>query len=314
MHSVNLMTMKRLFGFSLFWVLLLAGCAPPQPPAPPPAQQGCNCSMTSIIFFDPGTATLSAKNVAALQQDANFYAKQAPNPVVVTGGADLAEAANSPGISLQRAQAVAAQLAQDGVPPANIVVQDAGTQHLMIPTGPGGSQIMNRYVMTRIQVAPVASAPAPAGPFQVTGAVLYQPNAMLVARLGTDGARPLAMYLRQISAAMAQVIAAAPARPGVSAALVVGVKPDGAVRTWLVAPAGAFSPELAEQLQTAAEAVPPMEVQNGPIAFAVEFNAWGGGAPITDARHPVPMPQEWMQGAPPGPELVPDGVFARIWK
>jgi hypothetical protein len=69
---------------------------------------------------------------------------------------------------------------------------------------------------------------------------------------------------------------------------------------------------LAAQIQSAAQAVPPPVVQNGPVAFAMIFNAWGGGAPIADARHPVPMPQAWTQGAP-GPELVPDGVFTRIW-
>jgi hypothetical protein len=79
-----------------------------------------------------------------------------------------------------------------------------------------------------------------------------------------------------------------------------------------VAPDGALSPAQITRIEAVADAVPPVAVQQGPIAFAILFSVWGGGPPITDARHPVPMPPEWFTGAPPGPILVPDGVFARI--
>jgi OmpA family len=308
--------MKSLYAMAVLGAFFLAGCTPSQQPPPQAAASapsGCNCSMTSIIFFDPGSAVLSPKNLAAVQQDATIYARQEPRPIIIAGGADAAEATTNAAVSLERAQAVAAQLEADGVAAADIVVRDNGSQHPMIPTAPGAAQIMNRYVMTQIQMVPVATAaPVAAGPFQLRGIVLYQPNAMLVARLGANGARPLSNYIGQIKVSLASVIAAAPPQPGVTAALVVGVKPSGAVRTWLVAPAGSLPAALAAQLQTAAQAVPPMAVQNGPIAFALVFNAWGGGAPITDAQHPAPMPPEWRTGAP-GPVLVPDGVFARIW-
>lgn len=304
---------------ALFGALLLAGCTPPPQPLPPPpqpaapAQSGCNCSITSIIFFDPGSASLSPKNLAAIQQDANLYARQVPHPIVIAGGADTAEAATNMAVSLRRAQAVAAQFEADGVPAAEIIVQDNGARHPMIPTGPGAAQLMNRYVMSQIQMAPLAAAvPVPAGPFQIQNIDLYQPNAMLVARLGADGARPLAAYITQIKAGLIALFAAAPPQPGVTAALVVGVKPGGAVHSWIVAPAGSLPAALAAQIQSAVQAIPPVAVQGGPIAFAVVFNAWGGGAAITDPQHPVPMPPEWTKGAA-GPELVPDGVFARIW-
>jgi hypothetical protein len=62
-----------------------------------------------------------------------------------------------------------------------------------------------------------------------------------------------------------------------------------------------------------AEAVPPLKIHGGPIAFAIIFNLWGGGVPNTDAKHPVPSPKQWDQAAPKGDFEVPDGVFARIW-
>lgn len=315
----NSPVMKQLIAMSLFSALLLAGCtpraAPPQAAAPAAAaaQSGCNCAMTFILFFDPGSAALVSKNLAAVRQDANLYVRQVQNPIIVSGGADTQEAGANPGVSLRRARAVAAQLEQDGVAPANITLQDNGTKRPMIPTAPGVAQTMNRYVMIRFPIAPMAAAaPVAQGPYQLRGAVLYQSNAMLVARLGPNGARPLANYVSQISASLAAQFAAAPPQPGVSAALVVGVKPGGAVRTWVVPRAGSLSPALTAQIQSAAQEVPPVAVQSGPIVFALIFNAWGGAVPTADTQRRVPVPAEWTHGAS-GAETVPDGVFARIW-
>jgi hypothetical protein len=154
-----------------------------------------------------------------------------------------------------------------------------------------------------------ASFTAPA--FQVKGVVLYQPNSMLVARLGH--AAPLADYIQRIDVHLAPLFAAALPQPGVTLAVVVGVKPGLLSRSWVVAPDGSLPAPLIAQIQAAADAVAPVRAQNGPIAFAIMIDAWGGGAPITDAAHPVPMPQAWQNSAPTAPELVPDGIFARIW-
>lgn len=301
--------MKLFAPVLVFFALLLAGCAPPA------ARPACNCSMTSIIFFDPGSATLSSKNLAAVRQDVGFFGRQVPHPILIAGGADTAEAVANPGVSLARAEAVANELEGDGIPAADVIVRDNGTQQPMLPSGPNVSQVMNRYVMVRIQLDPVSGAtavPVAAGPYQMRSVVLYQPNAMLVARLGPGGPMQLANYIGRINAGLSGVFAKAAVQPGLTAALVVGVKPGGAVRSWIVARPDTIDPALAAQIQAAAAAATPIAVQNGPLVFAIVFNAWGGGAPITDAQHPVPMPPEWTQGAS-GPELVPDGVFARIW-
>jgi hypothetical protein len=247
-----------------------------------------------------------------VQQDAALYAKQVQNPVTVSGGADPAEAATDAGVSLRRAREVAAQLEADGVPAADITVQDNGAKRPLLPSAQGAQQIMNRYVMIRFQIAPLApSAPVATGPYQPRGVVLYQPNAMLVARLGANGAQPLANYISQLNTSLSAQFAAARPQPGITAALVVGVKPGGAVRSWVVLRAGTLSPALTAQLQSAAEQVPPVAVQQGPIVFAIVFNAWGG-APAANTQNLAPVPAEWTRGAS-GAESVPDGVFARIW-
>jgi hypothetical protein len=150
------------------------------------------------------------------------------------------------------------------------------------------------------------------GPYQVHSVLFYQPPAVLVARLGAHSEPQMGAYIARINAAVAPLFAAAPPQPGVTGALVIGLKPGGAVRTWIAEHPGALPDALAATIESTIDALPPVPVQNGPVAFAIRFDAWGGGAPITDAAHPAPVPDAWLKVAT-GPETVPDGVFARIW-
>jgi len=159
---------------------------------------------------------------------------------------------------------------------------------------------------------PVTAAVINGGPYQVHSVLLYQPPAVLIARLGQNSAPALAAYIARINTAVAPLFAAAPAQAGMSGALVIGIKPGGAVRSWIAEHPGALPDALAADIETTIDALPPVPVQNGPVAFAIRFDAWGGGTPITDATHPAPIPAAWLAGAT-GPETVPDGVFSRIW-
>jgi OOP family OmpA-OmpF porin len=50
------------------------------------------------------------------------------------------------GLSVRRAQAVAAELVKDGVANSAIVIQGFGETHLLVPTGPGVREPQNRRV------------------------------------------------------------------------------------------------------------------------------------------------------------------------
>jgi hypothetical protein len=302
-------------------LLLLAHCAP----APPPPR-AC-CTLTNVTFFDPGTATLSDKNTDDIAQTVKLYEQGPQGPILVIGGADPDEIAADPAIGDARAHAAAAQLEADGIAADKITVQDDGAHHPIVKTPRPDGIISNRYIMIRFaypppgngklttdtpQRPPGAPPPPSAGPYQVQSIVLYQPNAVLISRLGPQGAAPLAHYVALINAAVAPLFAAAPPQAGMSGALVIGLKPGGAVRSWVAEQPGALPPPLIDHIETAIDALSPVPVQNGPVAFAIRFNAWNGGPPITDATHPAPIPAAWLAGAT-GPETVPDGVFARIW-
>ncbi len=50
------------------------------------------------------------------------------------------------GLSMRRAQAVAAELVKDGVPQAALVIKGFGETHLLVPTGQGVREPQNRRV------------------------------------------------------------------------------------------------------------------------------------------------------------------------
>ncbi len=138
--------------------------------------------------------------------------------------------------------------------------------------------------------------------------VLYQPDAVLRARLGGHAA-PLAVYVRQIDRSAVAILRTIPNAPGFQAALVIALKPGGTSHAWLVTKSK-LPPDVAPRLIAAAQAVPPPAVQGGPMAFAIIFNALGGGGPpVTDAAHPIPIPPEWRKGVAPltlqGPAPAP---------
>jgi len=152
----------------------------------------------------------------------------------------------------------------------------------------------------------VSMPPHPA--FRQLSVVFYQPDAVLRARLGDDTA-PLAAYVRKIDGGAAAVLRTIPNAPGFQAALVIALKPGGTSHAWFVTKRK-LPPDVAPQLIAAAQAVPPLSVQGGPVAFAIIFNAFGGGGPaVTDAKHPIPIPPEWRKGVAPltlqGPAPAP---------
>jgi hypothetical protein len=158
-----------------------------------------------------------------------------------------------------------------------------------------------------VHVTAVTGVESGAMAYQMRNIVLYQPNNILIER--ACDARQMAYYISQLNAAMDALFSATPPGTGANAALVMGVKPGGAVRAWLVDKDGNLPPDLQARIISAAQAVPPMTVQDGPVAFALNFSVWGGSTVPTPT---LPLPDAWTQDATGG-VAVPDGVFARIW-
>jgi outer membrane protein OmpA-like peptidoglycan-associated protein len=122
--------MKRLFVLGA--LLAMAACAqqappppmasnPPPPPPPPPQPT------TYTVYFDYNSSRLTPAGTEIVGLAANAYKGGAPSSVQVTGYASPAGTTGyNQRLSLRRANAVAAQLEQDGVPQSAVMVSGQG--------------------------------------------------------------------------------------------------------------------------------------------------------------------------------------------
>jgi hypothetical protein len=156
-----------------------------------------------------------------------------------------------------------------------------------------------------VPAGPGPAAPAPAArAFREKSILFYQPDAVLKSRLA-DSQAAFATYKSHIERKLAATIGATTPLPGFSAALVIVLKPGGTGHAWLVTTA-ILPTGFASTLTAAVQTVPPVAVQGGPIAFAIVFDGFGGGgAPVVDAAHPIPIPREWHKQI--APSAVPQG-------
>jgi len=124
------------------------GVAPPPAPAPiaapvPPSP----VSRSYLVFFDWDKATLTDRARQIVSEAAANSTKVQYTRLEVNGYTDTSGTPQyNQGLSVRRAQAVAAELVKDGVPKAAIAIQGFGETHLLVPTGAGVREPQNRRV------------------------------------------------------------------------------------------------------------------------------------------------------------------------
>ena len=122
------------------------GAAPPPPPAPMMAPAPAP-ARSYLVFFDWDKATLSDRARSIIHEAAENSMKVKYTAIEVNGYTDTSGTAKyNQGLSVRRAQAVAAELVRDGVPKSAIAIQGFGETHLLVPTGPGMREPQNRRV------------------------------------------------------------------------------------------------------------------------------------------------------------------------
>jgi hypothetical protein len=117
-----------------------AAPAPVAAPAPAPAR-------SYLVFFDWDQATLTARAQQIIKEAADNSTKVQYTRIEVNGYTDTSGTAQyNQGLSVRRAQVVAAELVKDGVPKTAIAIQGFGETHLLVPTGSGVREPQNRRV------------------------------------------------------------------------------------------------------------------------------------------------------------------------
>jgi len=118
-------------------------------PAPPPAAAvpPSPVSRSYLVFFDWDKATLTDRARQIVSEAAANSTKVQYTRLEVNGYTDTSGTPQyNQGLSVRRAQAVAAELVKDGVPKAAITIQGFGETHLLVATGPGVREPQNRRV------------------------------------------------------------------------------------------------------------------------------------------------------------------------
>jgi OOP family OmpA-OmpF porin len=122
------------------------GVAPPPAPAAAvvPAQAPAR---SYLVFFDWDKATLTDRARQIIKEAADNSTRVQYTRLEVNGYTDTSGTPRyNQGLSVRRAQAVAAELVRDGVPRQAISIQGFGDTHLLVPTGPGVREPQNRRV------------------------------------------------------------------------------------------------------------------------------------------------------------------------
>jgi OOP family OmpA-OmpF porin len=124
------------------------GQAAPAPVAPPAAEVPASpISRSYLVFFDWDKATLTDRARQIVAEAAANSTKVQYTRIEVNGYTDTSGTPKyNQGLSVRRAQAVAAELVKDGVPRNAITIQGFGETRLLVQTGPGVREPQNRRV------------------------------------------------------------------------------------------------------------------------------------------------------------------------
>ena len=129
--------------YALFQPVPAAPAPAPTPvaaPAPAPAR-------TYLVFFNWDKADLTPRAMQIVSEAAQASQSTNVTRLNVNGYTDTSGTpAYNEKLSYRRADNVAAQLVQDGVPKSNIEIKGYGETHLLVPTGPGVREPQNRRV------------------------------------------------------------------------------------------------------------------------------------------------------------------------
>lgn len=179
-----------------------------------------------------------------------------------------------------------------------------------------------RFTPAKLKGVPIAStaaqefnfeaAAAPKG-FETRNIVLYQTNEVLEKR--TPGAGKLALYTAQLQRVAGEFFGAA--RVPETLHIVVAVRPGGKARVWFVSSTRTGAMKELEPLKKELEAVAPVEVSDGPVAFAISARIAGGDGtiPKEGKDFELPIPKEWQDAAKKQkpPVALPDGILDAVW-
>jgi hypothetical protein len=121
------------------------------------------------------------------------------------------------------------------------------------------------------------------------------------------GVGHLAAYIGKIQAAASELLSGV--QKPATLQIVVAVRAGKKSRVWLTG--AGMEPQALDAMRQKLEAIEPVEIHDGPVAFAICGTVAGGPA---STENP-PMPKEWKEAAKklPSPVVLPDDILKAVW-
>jgi len=147
--------------------------------------------------------------------------------------------------------------------------------------------------------------------FETDHVVFYLPEEVMEARIGSEG--DFINYGKQLQATCTEFFATT--KTPETLHIVVAVRPGKRARVWFVSSTRPAPDAQRHPLREKLEAIPPCDVHDGPIAFAICAKLAGGdGKTPPEEDFKTPTPKEWQDAVTgKGRVLVPDGILDLIW-
>ena len=152
-------------------------------------------------------------------------------------------------------------------------------------------------------LASTAYASQPLTNFNV---VLLQPGAVLEKRVPNIDA--MADYIKAVEVASREAVLASGATQALGGFIVLAVRPGLRSKVWLDFDA-LLDLEIRKQVTDRVRAIPPFEVVEGPVVFALKVATWDG----KESKRVAPSPPEWKKATRNGKPLEIGKLVEKVW-
>lgn len=154
-----------------------------------------------------------------------------------------------------------------------------------------------------------AFAANPKAPTKVNSARLYLPDNLMVERMGNN-VQPLVNYIKSLEKEIDRFWLTQPPPNAKGVLVAVGIKPGKKARAWCEAVEGTIPAATLRSFEQSLSKVATIDVQKGPIAFALNVELFDKHA----TKFPI-VPKVWMDTGknPKARGIVPDGPFKVLW-
>lgn len=163
-----------------------------------------------------------------------------------------------------------------------------------------------RSVFVSFVFATIAACAQAAQPITNFNVVLLQPGAVMEKRVANIDA--MADYIKAVEAASREAVVASGGTQTVGGFIVLAVKPGQKSKVWLDFDT-LLDLEMRKHITNSVKAIPPFDVTEGPVVFALKVATWDA----KESKRVAPSPVEWKKATRSGKPVEVGKLVEKVW-